>query len=379
MEGDGTGDRAAGLQTFQAWLERPWLVLILLAGGIYLAEGAITLILHLWPVAAHLYAGLLDATALTLAVIPGLYLLVLRPQLKHHQQMVLLIKALQANRENFASIVEKSPDGVLVLDGEGVIRYVNPAAERLLQRARDELAGHLFGFPVIPGSVAEIDVIRKNQQPGTAEMRMMETDWHGKEAILVSLHDVSDCVCLREQLREQSLSDELTGLTNRRGFLNLAEQQRKLAARNNCELTLFFMDLDHFKQINDTLGHKAGDQALIDTAEILKRTFRESDIVARIGGDEFAVLAINGDDGANDLGMRLQEEITAHNRNSGRPYQLSVSCGAIHCNAAQPLDAMIQQADQKMYGQKQAKYHADSVKDGVTPSGKRPSRPVASG
>ncbi len=87
-----------------------------------------------------------------------------------------------------------------------------------------------------------------------------------------------------------SLVDELTGLYNRRGFFSLAEHQFKLTKRNHKSMVLFFGDLDELKTINDTLGHFEGDQALIDTANLLRKTFRETDIMARIGGDEFVVL-----------------------------------------------------------------------------------------
>lgn len=271
-----------------------------------------------------------------------------------------LTSVLRASRESFASIVTKSPDGILVVDRAGEILYANPAAALLLSRASRDLVGSPFGFPASAGAVTEIDILRKDQQPGVAEMRMMETDWHGKEAILVSLRDISVYARLREQLREQSVTDELTGLNNRRGFLFLAEQQMKLAERTQCGLLLVFMDLDRFKQINDTFGHEVGDQALIDAALILKRTFRGSDIVARMGGDEFAVLTMATDGlGAETITRRLEDEISAHNRNAGRRYQLAFSVGVAHYDPAQsvPLDCLLKQADQLMYRHKQDKKH----------------------
>ena len=102
---------------------------------------------------------------------------------------------------------------------------------------------------------------------------------------------------LREKFEEELLSlsikDPLTGLHNRRGFLSLAEQQLKLSARNKRGVLLYFADLDGLKWINDTLGHQEGDNAIIEIATILKEASRESDIIARLGGDEYAVLAID--------------------------------------------------------------------------------------
>src|ERR1700738_4044498 len=92
------------------------------------------------------------------------------------------------------------------------------------------------------------------------------------------------------QVRQLAVNDELTGLLNRRGFLLLAEHQRSLADRKGTSLGLVFVDIDHFKSINDTFGHEEGDPALKELARLLQRTFRRSDIVARIGGDEFIVM-----------------------------------------------------------------------------------------
>ena len=97
---------------------------------------------------------------------------------------------------------------------------------------------------------------------------------------------------MRAELEDLSIQDELTHLHNRRGFYLLAEQQLKLNCRTQERLSLFTFDLDGLKKINDTLGHPAGDQALRDAARALRSTFRQSDILARVGGDEFYVLAV---------------------------------------------------------------------------------------
>ncbi|MCM8776092.1 MAG: diguanylate cyclase, partial [Candidatus Omnitrophica bacterium] len=100
---------------------------------------------------------------------------------------------------------------------------------------------------------------------------------------------------LQESLRSLTIVDELTGLYNRRGFLIHAEQQVKLANRTRRGFFLLFADLDDFKKINDNFGHPEGDNALRETAKILKTTFRGSDIKARMGGDEFAVIVIEAE------------------------------------------------------------------------------------
>lgn len=122
--------------------------------------------------------------------------------------------------------------------------------------------------------------------------------------------------------------------------------------------SFFFADLDKMKQINDTLGHKEGDHALLDTASILKEAFRESDIVGRMGGDEFAVLAIHATDETKELLMkRLKKSLDLYNRREGRKYRLSLSVGIAHYDPAMPssLDELMAQADTLMYEEKRRK------------------------
>ncbi len=160
------------------------------------------------------------------------------------------------------------------------------------------------------------------------------------------------------ELRSLSLVDDLTGLYNRRGFLFLAEQQVKIADRMKRGMVILFADLDDMKRINDTLGHREGDLALIETATILKETFREADIIARIGGDEFAIITIEAHkDSAKILRSRLQENLDARNAKGDRRYTLSISAGIARYDAANPcsIDDLLAQADIMMYKQKQGK------------------------
>lgn len=152
-----------------------------------------------------------------------------------------------------------------------------------------------------------------------------------------------------------SLSDGLTGLYNRRGFVTLAEQQLKVARHTERGLILVYADLDRLKHINDTYGHQVGDEALVQTAEILERTFRASDILARIGGDEFAALAVRGsDEGVDMISARLEKTLADHNAARQQPYELSISIGATFFDPKEPLsiEDMMTKADQAMYEQK---------------------------
>jgi diguanylate cyclase (GGDEF)-like protein len=169
---------------------------------------------------------------------------------------------------------------------------------------------------------------------------------------------------VQAQLRDLTLTDDLTGLRNRRGFLLLAEQELKLAKRAGIRLWLLFADLDYLKQINDRLGHEAGSQAIIRTAEILKQTFRDSDVIARLGGDEFVILAASDDsDSGRIMQARLQENVSAFNVNERLPYQLSVSAGVVRVDPdkSASINEAIKEADQAMYEDKHRKKHGSGL------------------
>ncbi len=164
---------------------------------------------------------------------------------------------------------------------------------------------------------------------------------------------------LLDELRELTLTDDLTGLYNRRGFSNLAHQQLRVAARNGSRMLLIYIDLDGLKEINDRLGHAEGDIALIETASILKSTFRGSDIIARVGGDEFVVLLLESTDKESAiLRERLVENLRERNQRVGNSFRLAFSSGCAECGPEDifcTLDEMIQRADALMYEEKRAK------------------------
>src|SRR4030042_5775376 len=159
-----------------------------------------------------------------------------------------------------------------------------------------------------------------------------------------------------------SLIDELTGLYNRRRFFVLTEQYIKLSGRTKKRLLLLFIDMDDLKWINDHYGHNEGDQELINLANILKKTFRESDIIARIGGDEFVVLSESTDGNGKIVIPRLYENIRNYNAKVSQDYKLSISVGAAQFDPEYPvsIDELLSQADALMYAQKRKKRKQES-------------------
>lgn len=161
------------------------------------------------------------------------------------------------------------------------------------------------------------------------------------------------------ELRSLSLTDDLTGLYNRRGFFIHAEQYLKTARRLGKQFLLFYADMDGLKQINDTFGHEEGSFAILRLAEILKKTFRDSDIVARLGGDEFAMLVtdVTGTS-KKSISARLQENLRNHNTRSISGYELSLSFGIVCVDldtTTATVDELVAQADRQMYEHKRSK------------------------
>ncbi len=160
---------------------------------------------------------------------------------------------------------------------------------------------------------------------------------------------------LIRQLQALSLVDDLTGLHNRRGFLSLAYQQQRHADRTGRPFYVLFVDLDDMKWINDKLGHQMGDQALMDMASVLEGTFRDSDIIARVGGDEFVALLPDVEElDIEALQARLEQNLRKHSLEKDRPYELRASVGVTmyEPRTATSIDDLIDRADKLMYRHK---------------------------
>lgn len=163
---------------------------------------------------------------------------------------------------------------------------------------------------------------------------------------------------LERELRSLALFDDLTGLHNRRAFSTLAAQEFRVANRNNQSFLLFFADIDGLKQINDNYGHREGDLAIIRVAHALQQTFRNSDIVARWGGDEFGVIALEASRPEDEDGIlsRLAANLQALNADCPR-YNLTLSIGSARYDPTHPaaLHELMEQADRSMYRNKRGR------------------------
>ncbi|MGB7922667.1 MAG: diguanylate cyclase [Pyrinomonadaceae bacterium] len=164
----------------------------------------------------------------------------------------------------------------------------------------------------------------------------------------------------QEMLRNLTLTDDLTGLYNRRGFFTLADQHLKSARRTKSEASLIYTDMDGLKTINDTHGHEEGSKTLKEVADILRRTFRRSDIIARIGGDEFVILETYAGrtDAPESSISRLQENLRLRNAENAHAYELSLSIGIVRegLETYPTVEALLMRGDELMYEAKRSKH-----------------------
>ena len=373
-------------------------------GPLYLAVAAYNvimvsvgnyLLLQKWRSASLLYrrqTSVMLAAALILYLVYGFYLsgILIIPSLKHldlnpfvYSLWGLAIGAaiFQYGMLDLApvardTVVEMLSDGILVLDPQFRLVDANPEAQKML--GWQNLPVGQFAFQVMNGAVdrASLEAVTgltrlENQFTKDGLTTYYEStisilkDKLGKKiGYLVVVHDISRRKAIEKELHELSLGDDLTGLTNRRGFKLLADQLLQMAPRMKVNATLIFIDLDHLKQINDQRGHATGDQALIETGHILKNAFRSSDIIARYGGDEFVILAIESAENPLDgILKRLREQLDAHNLRLDGTYVLSFSIGLAHYEWKNPrtLEVLLADADQAMYRNKKTKADLQTV------------------
>jgi diguanylate cyclase (GGDEF)-like protein/PAS domain S-box-containing protein len=232
--------------------------------------------------------------------------------------------------ERFAALVENASDVIVTVDPDLVITYASPSTATAWGLDPVALIGRRFTDVVAPEEAAIVasQLERAAALPAgsrlTLETRVRRrggghriceavmaglTDHEGVRGISVTLRDVTDQRALENELRTRAFNDELTGLANRALFMNRVEHGLSPRAERSDRIAILYLDLDDFKQVNDGLGHAAGDELLAAVGQRLKECVRPGDTVARLGGDEFAVLLEHGDGPveAVSVAARIQE------------------------------------------------------------------------
>lgn len=290
--------------------------------------------------------------------------------------------ALQARERRLIEITNTMSDGLLVMDQDGRITFANPEALTLLGYSMDELLG---------GDMHEMLHVSSDGTPEPrSECRMLKVKqtgatYRGEEetfrrkdgsvlplsvsasvivregkvnSIVVAFHDITLRKQLELELERRAQTDALTGLNNRRHFYELAESELSRSRRYSAPMAVLMLDLDNFKLINDTHGHHAGDAVLQSFSQTCLKTLREIDIIARIGGEEFAVLmpettSEQGLDAAERLRVALAESEVVMERGESLHFTVSIGVTCL-CAADQNIDAVLSRADEAMYQAKHA-------------------------
>ncbi|WP_095109042.1 bifunctional diguanylate cyclase/phosphodiesterase [Pseudomonas sp. Irchel 3E20] len=282
---------------------------------------------------------------------------------------------LEVARAFNASVLDNAAEGILVVDEDGVIRFANPAICRLLNATVGELQGTEF-----------IAFLQNPHVPNWADSLLYETYRRGEtwrlhdallrtapgqllpvalscaplpaeqKAMVVTVLDMSVVRHLHQQLEYQAVTDPLTGLFNRRGFYQAAENQLLRNERTSTTSVLLYLDLDGFKRVNDCLGHDAGDRVLRWVSEQLKGSLRSFDILARMGGDEFtALLDLEFPEQAAKIAEKLIERLSICQQIEGLDMTLGASIGiATYPDCGANLDGLLRAADIAMYEAKRA-------------------------
>jgi diguanylate cyclase (GGDEF)-like protein/PAS domain S-box-containing protein len=289
-----------------------------------------------------------------------------------HENMRLYIEQTQKETEaRFRSLVQHSSDVFAILDPLGIIRYVSPAAERVFGSSADRMVNRTLAELVHEADRGAYEAHFSASLMGSSSTshigcRMMRTngEWMRTETvatnlladanvngIVLTIRDVTERVTLEEHLRHQALHDPLTGLGNRALFQDRVAHALARAERTNDEVAVIFLDLDNFKEINDSLGHAAGDAVLVHTANRLRTCLRDSDTAARFGGDEFALLLeqTRGEGEVMDVADRISAALSRPLQVEGKDADLNASIGIARAQPSQTADEVLRNADVAMY------------------------------
>ena len=284
-------------------------------------------------------------------------------------------EALRKSEEKYSSLVESADDSIYLMDRDFRYLFINKKHLSRLGIPEDGYKGKRYSDFHAPEETKRfIEIVEEVFRTGRS-VRFEHKSRRDNEYFLLTLSpviepdgkiiavtvvskNITELKRMEEELRTLTLTDALTGLYNRRGFLTLAEQHLKIAGRMKTKVFMMYADMDALKGINDVFGHQEGDSALKETARILRETFRESDIVSRIGGDEFVVMPVgNSAESATLLTTRLDRNLRDYNAKKIHNYSLSLSIGITHYDPAHPVsvEELLSQGDKLMYEQKLGK------------------------
>jgi diguanylate cyclase (GGDEF)-like protein/PAS domain S-box-containing protein len=281
-------------------------------------------------------------------------------------------EALREGEAHYRAVTQSANDAIVTVDGAGNIVSWNRGAEKIFGYMEAEISGqsvirimparyrdrHLIGMSrllaggesQVMGKTVELDGMRKDGTEFPIEFSLAKWETADRRFYTAILRDITERKRYQENLEYFAVHDALTGLLNRHSLNDMLNRSIAKAKRGEMS-SLLYMDLDNFKEVNDSVGHSLGDEILITLARILRQELRTEDVVFRLGGDEFAVL-IDGMESREALpaAERLRSEIDAYPfKLSGREFHLSLSIGLIQIDGTLSPGELLSQADSAMY------------------------------
>ena len=284
--------------------------------------------------------------------------------------------ALRASEQRARAVLNTAVDGIITIDRTGRIESINPAAEQMFGYSAAEVVGRNVSILMPEPYRSEHDgylerydrtgekriigvgreVLGQRHDGSTFPIELAVSEVGSESGLFTGVvRDISERKELEARLAEQALHDPLTGLANRALLMDRLERAVARLGRHPAALALLFLDLDHFKEVNDTLGHDAGDELLVEIAQRLRRVVRAEDLVARLGGDEFVVLCedLAATDGGETLAARIVTVLDAPVSLRGTEVLVSASVGVVNDAGGRRALELLRDADTAMYEAKE--------------------------
>jgi diguanylate cyclase (GGDEF)-like protein/PAS domain S-box-containing protein len=364
--------RNEGVSVLMDSLRKPVYHLIMTLLAVFLTEIAVSAVMSLFPPLQLYKKMLINGISLVVIAFPFLYFHLFKPYVTERNNAE---DKLKKSEYKYRSLVESTEDTIYLVDKDCRYIFVNPNHIERMGLSEGECIGRSYGefhstreekiFTANVNAVFETGESVKHEHKSMRDGRyFLQTlspvkDSSGNViAVTIVSKEITTLKTMEHKLHILSMTDELTGLYNRRGFFDLIGHHLKLADRDKKEIFMLYADLDNLKKINDTFGHDEGDKVIVEIANILASTYRESDIIARIGGDEFIVFPLSNTAGRVDsIVSRLHKNIETHNAKAKRSYNLSISAGVSLYDPSSPQtpDELLAQADSLMYEHKRTK------------------------
>jgi len=330
------------------------------------------------PEESRLQAGILIGGLIISVLLFAITWSVVSTQVHAKALALRMTQALRGSERRFRAVHDHAAFGIVQTTPDGLIVHTNPAFQRMIGYSEEELQGSHWSLFSAADDQAENQRLRRELLNGERDAYHMEKRYISKDGRLVwgnlavtgvraedgtlqflvaLIEEITARKQQEETITHQAFHDALTGLPNRMRFAERLDQALVKARREKTPMALMFLDLDHFKDVNDALGHGAGDAVLQEVARRLRSCVRATDTVARIGGDEFTVLlpVIDGPNGAIQVASKILQVLPVTTMIDGKPLTVTPSIGiSLFPEHGQDAESLIAQADQAMYASKQS-------------------------